>query len=235
MKEKPRIICIIPARGGSKGLPGKNIKLLAGKPLIYYTIKPALDSKFVDRVIVSTEDEEIASVSRRYGAEVVRRPPDLAEDATPTEPVIVQAVLELEKEGYIPDVIVTLQATSPLRTSQQLDEAINIFLSEDADSLISLKEVKEHPFKMKKIENNYVVPFMDTGCKSNRRQDMPVIYKENGAIYISDYDTLVGQGRIKGDRIKPFIMSEETSVDIDTMLDFEIAECLIKNLQKTIN
>ena len=222
-----KIICVIPARGGSKGLPRKNIMLLAGVPLIAYTIKSAHDSKLIDRVIVSTEDAEIAAISKEYGAEVIIRPEILAEDTTPTEPVIIHAVSVLESEGYRPNFIVTLQPTSPFKTSDQIDTAIKTILSGDFDSLIGLKEVKEHPYKMKKIEGGYVIPFIDKNVESNRRQDMPVIYKENGAIYISKYDILMKKGRIMGEKIKPFIMSEDTSLDIDTHLDFKIAECMM--------
>lgn len=221
------IVGIIPARGGSKSLPRKNIKLLAGKPLIAYTIEAALQSKKLNRVIVSTDDEEIADISRKYGAEVIMRPQDLAEDASPTEPAIKHVVSVLESDGYKPDIIVTLQPTSPFRTSNQIDDALDGIFFDDVDSIIGLKEVKEHPYKMKKIENNHVVPFLKIKLQSNRRQDMPQLYKENGAIYVTKYDFLMNRDKIIGGNVKPFLMSDETSIDIDTHLDFKIAECLL--------
>lgn len=201
--------------------------LLDGKPLIAYTIEAALQSKKLSRVIVSTDDKEIADVSYKYGAEVVIRPQDLAEDITPTEPVICHVVSVLESEGYKANIIVTLQPTSPLRTSIQIDEALTVIFSNNVDSVIGLKEVKEHPHKMKKIENGYVVPFLKTKSQSNRRQDMPQLYKENGAVYVTKYDLLMSRKQIIGGNVKPFIMSDETSIDIDTLLDLKIAECLI--------
>lgn len=221
------IVGIIPARGGSKGLPRKNIKILAGKPLIVYTIEAALHSKKLNRIIVSTEDKEIADVSREYGAEVIIRPQDLAKDTTPTEPVIKHVVSFLKSEGYKADIIVTLQPTSPFRTSNQIDDAINEICFDNVDSVIGLKEVKEHPYKMKKIENGHVVPFLKIYLQSNRRQDIPPLYKENGAIYITKYDFLMNEGKIIGGNMRPFLMSNETSIDIDTHLDFKIAECLL--------
>lgn len=222
-----KIICIIPARGGSKGVLKKNIKLIKGEPLISYTIKSAIQSKMLDKIIVSTEDEEIASISKHYGAEIINRPEKLSEDATPTEPVIIHAVSVLESEGYKPDIVVTLQPTSPLRNANQIDEAICKIFSEDGDSVISLKEVREHPYKMKRIERGRVVPFLSLNLKSNRRQDMPVLYKENGAIYVTKYKLLTEKQRIIGKEAIPYIMCEKTSLDIDTELDFQIAECLL--------
>ena len=225
--QNQKILAIIPARGGSKGLPRKNILPLAGKPLIAYTIEAALRSKKLNRVIVSTNNEEILGVSHKYGAEVIMRPQDLAEDATPTEPVIKHAVSVLEAEGYKADIIVTLQPTSPFRTSIQIDDALKEIFSDDVDSVISLKEVTEHPYKMKMIKNGYIVPFLKIKLKSNRRQDMPTLYKENGAIYITKYDLIMNKDKIVGGNIKPFLMSDKTSIDIDTHLDLKIAECLL--------
>jgi CMP-N-acetylneuraminic acid synthetase len=221
------IICIIPARGGSKGVPKKNIRSIKGEPLISYTIRSAIKSKLLDKVIVSTEDDEIAAISKQYGAEIINRPIKLSEDETPTEPVIIHAVSVLECEGYKPDIIVTLQPTSPLRTANQIDEAVGKIMSEDVDSVISLKEVREHPYKMKRIEGDRVVPFLSLNLKSNRRQDMPILYKENGAIYVTKYELLMEKQRIIGDEAIPYIMCEKTSLDIDTELDFQLAECLL--------
>ena len=227
------IIAIIPARGGSKGLPHKHVLPLANKPLIAYTIEAALQSKKINRVIVTTDDKQIADISRNYGSEVIIRSHDLSNDSTPTEPVIKHVVNLLDTSNYKPDIIVTLQPTSPLRTPQQIDDALSIILSNNVDSVIGLKEVKEHPYKMKKIENNYVIPFLQIKLRNNRRQDMPVLYKENGAIYITKYDLLMNENKLIGEYVKPFIMSDETSIDIDTLLDFKVVECLMES-KKTI-
>src|SRR3989344_1132419 len=122
--KKKKILAIIPARGGSKGIPGKNIKLLAGKPLIAHSIEAARNSRFINRVIVSTDDEHIANAARKYGAEIIMRPKELAEDKTPMDPVLQHAVEFLEKENYIPEAVMLLQPTSPLRTTEHINEAI---------------------------------------------------------------------------------------------------------------
>ena len=219
------IVGIIPARGNSRGLPHKHVLPLSGKPLIVHTINAAINSKKINRVIVSTDSQEIADISKEYGAEVIIRPQNLAMDTTPTEPVIKHAVSTIFPE---PDIIVTLQPTSPLRTAKHIDDALNEIFFDNVDSVISLKEVKEHPYKMKKIENDHVIPFLKQKLQSNRRQDLPTVYKENGAIYITKYNFFIKTGKIMGGNMKPFIMSEETSIDIDTYLDFKIAECLLK-------
>ena len=136
---KPRVIAVIPARGGSKGIPRKNIRPLLGKPLIAYTIEAALKSKRIDRVVVSTEDEEIAEISQRWGAEVVRRPEELARDDSPSVDTILHAVDWFEEQGERFDIVVMLEATSPLRKEDDLDNAIGLLIKnlDKADSLVS--------------------------------------------------------------------------------------------------
>ena len=223
---KSKFIAVIPARGGSKGLPRKNIRLLAGKPLIAYSIEAALKSKYIDRVIVSSEDEEIAEISRRHGAEVVERPMELATDTAPTEPALEHVVKWLkEYEDYKTDIIVLLHPTSPLRTSEHIDEALDIFLNSNYDSLLSV--CPSHAFIWKMGEAG-VYPINYDFKNRPRRQDKEPEYRENGAIYITKYKILMGNHNILGGKIELYIMPEECSIDIDTEFDLWLCEQLLK-------
>ena len=170
--ENKKIIAIIPARGGSKGIPRKNIKILASKPLIAWTIEAAKNSKYLDRVIVSTEDEEIAEISKKYGAEVVERPEELATDASPTGSVIEQVIAYLEQnESYNPDAIVLLQPTSPLRFAHHIGEAVKTFLEGGYDSLVGVSP--SHVFIWRMEEEDYSlhaahVPTISLTCSETR-------------------------------------------------------------------
>ena len=159
MKNK-KILAIIPARGGSKGIPRKNIKLLAGKPLIAYTIEAALKSKYLDRVIVSTEDREIAETSRHYGAEVIKRPKILAKDKAKTIDVIFHLLNVLKEKNYIPEIIVLLQPTSPLRIVKDIDKAIELFLKEKCESVVSVCECNPPSYWSFKKEKKYLRPIL---------------------------------------------------------------------------
>jgi N-acylneuraminate cytidylyltransferase len=224
-KAMEKILAIIPARGGSKGIPRKNIRFLAGKPLIAYSIGAALKSKYIDRVVVSTEDEEIAEISKRYGAKVIERPEELATDTAPTEPVLEHVVKWLkEYEGYKTEIIVLLQPTSPLRNSKYIDEALDIFLSSDYDSLLSV--CPSHVFIWKMSENS-AYPINYDFKNRPRRQDKEPNYKENGAIYVTEYKNLMKNHNILGGEIGLYIMLEEYSIEIDTEFDFWLCEQII--------
>ncbi|MBI2047659.1 MAG: acylneuraminate cytidylyltransferase family protein, partial [Parcubacteria group bacterium] len=188
-------MAIIPARGGSKGIPRKNIKLLADKPLIAYSIEAALGSRLLDRTVVSTDDEEIARVAKELSTEVVVRPKELAGDKTPMEPVLKYVVDFLEKENYIPDTVVLLQPTSPLRTATHVDGALKKFLAGDFDSLVSIFKIYNNRLEIDK--NDLVTP---TFTESKNRDKRPPAIFENGAIYISKID-LIKKGKIRGDKI----------------------------------
>lgn len=224
------VLAIIPARGGSKGVPRKNIKDLCGKPLIAWTIDEAIKSKYIDRVIVSTEDEEIAYISREYGAEVpFLRPIELAQDDTPgIEPILHCINWLKDNENYYPDYVCTLQCTSPLRKSNHIDEALEEIIDKNGDSIIGVCESEVNPYWMKKIEDGKLVDFMEDSKRYTRRQDLPVIYRLNGAIYICKTDVLMKNKNWYTDNTLPYVMSQEDSVDIDTVLDFKIAEIIIK-------
>jgi CMP-N-acetylneuraminic acid synthetase len=225
-----KFLAIIPARGGSKGIPRKNIKLLKGKPLIFYTIKAALDCKKIDRVVVSTEDKEIAMISLKLGAEVpCLRPKQLAADKAPTLPVLQHMVDFLnKKENYHPDAVLTLQPTSPLRTKKHLDEAIDIFLKDKkADSLVSVVKVPHNmvPESIMRLKGGYLEDYF-AGKTVLRRQEKPTYYARNGAaIYITKTKKL--KNYIRGGKVLPYFMSKLESVDVDDLEDWKLVEKLI--------
>ncbi len=221
-----RLLAVIPARGGSKGLPRKNVRPLAGLPLIVYSIRAGQAASSVDRLVVSTEDTEIASVALDNGAEVVERPAALAQDDTPTRPVIEHAVKTLAGDGYAPDAVLTLQPTSPLRTARHIDEAAARFASDpSADSLVSCVRVPHifHPNSMMRLTGDQALePYFD-GPTITRRQDKGAAYARNGAaIYITRTERI--KDFVFGGRLLPYEMSMEDSVDIDDEDDWRRAE-----------
>lgn len=224
------VLAIIPARGGSKGVPRKNIKDLCGKPLIAWSIEEALKSKYIDRIIVSTEDKEIANISRKYGAEVpFMRPQRLAEDDTPgVEPLIHCINWLQENENYFPDYICTLQCTSPFREFRHIDEALERLWKEKGDSIISVCKSEISPYWMKNIKDGKLVDFMKNSSIYKRRQDLPIVYRLNGALFIGKTDILLKNKNWYTDNTLAYIMGNEDSIDIDTVLDFKIAELLMK-------
>lgn len=228
MKEKQNIIAIIPARGGSKGIPRKNIKLLCGKPLIAYSIEQALKSNYISRVIVSTEDAEIAQISREYGSEVIERPVELARDDTPSLPVIKHVITYLEtNEGYKAEIIVVLQPTSPLRTVEDIEKTIDKLFQSGCDSVVSLCEVEHPPEWMYILVSDRIEPLLKEDRKIYRRQDMQKTYRLNGAVYVTHNENVTKKNVIMGQDTRAIIMPPERSIDIDSDYDFIIAECLM--------
>lgn len=225
-----KVLALIPARGGSKGIPRKNIKEINGKPLISYTISEAKKSKYIHRVLVSTEDKEIAEISCKFGAEVpFLRPEELAKDSTPgMDPVIHCLNWLREKGGYVPDFLCLLQCTSPFRTAERIDEAIKLLLDKNADSVVSVCESETSPYWMKKVENGILKDFITDGPFYGRRQDAPVTYKLNGAIYITRTDLLLKNKSWYTENTLAYIMDVYSSIDIDNMMDFKFAEFLMK-------
>ncbi|MYM60754.1 acylneuraminate cytidylyltransferase family protein [Vibrio sp. OCN044] len=216
------ILGIIPARGGSKGIPKKNIKLLKGKPLIFYTIEAAKNSN-LSRVVVSTDCNEIAEVSANYGVEVIKRPAELAKDETPTLPVLQHAVNKMADNF---DAVMTLQPTSPLRNQADINEAIATYSADiEVDSLVSVVEVPHiyMPEKLMELDGNY----LKINEKIKRRQEVSTKYARNGAaIYITRKERL--NDYILGGKILPYFMTKLNSFDIDDYEDWEIIERLIR-------
>jgi len=226
MSEK--IISIIPARGRSKGLPRKNIVLLNGKPLIAYSIESALKSRFISRVIVSTEDAEITEISKKYGSEVINRPNDLAQDDSPTISVVINALQVLAKEGYFPNIVILLQPTTPLRTYLDIDAALELFMTKDCQSVISVSEIDHSPYWSFAVKKGYLESLFDKKYQRMRRQDLPKIYLPNGALFISRPERLCKTKSFYSTKTLPYMMPRERSIDIDDEMDLLQAENLLK-------
>lgn len=227
-----RILAIIPARGGSKGIPRKNIKNLNGKPLIAYTIEEAKKSKYIDRIVVSTEDEEIASVSKKFGAEIpYLRPVELAKDDSPTVDCVIHMVNWLkEKEKYVPDYVCLLQCTSPLRTFEDIDGTIKKAIElKDFDGVVSVCESEVNPYWTNIFEGNKLKYFIKEGKGIKRRQDLPKIYKINGAVYVVRTNELVDNKTLEPECLAGFVMENDKSIDIDSIKDFIMAELMMKS------
>jgi len=223
-------IAIIPARGGSKGLPGKNLRLLHNLPLIAHTIRAARRCKSIDKVIVTSDDDEILSVSRAVGALAIKRPDELATDEAPTDPALVHAVEVLENQGDIIDTVVLLQCTSPLRNEEDIESALVIFDISGADSLLSACE--NHSFFWKQDPDTKFCTALYDYQHRPRRQDIADEdrwYRENGAIYIMKRDTLMNEHNRLGGKIAIYIMPEPFSVEIDTEFDFWLAEQIMES------
>jgi CMP-N-acetylneuraminic acid synthetase len=225
-----KLLAIIPARGGSKGIPRKNVYPLCGRPLIAYSIDAAQQSPAVDRVIVSTDHPEIAEISRGLGVEVRMRPAALAADDTPTRAVLEYVVAELAAENYCSDAVLTLQPTSPLRTATHVDEAVALFAADViADSLVSCVEVPHvfHPESvMRRNADGYLEPYF-RAPQPHRRQDKPPAFARNGAaIYITRTARIVEY--VFGGRLICYLMDAESSIDIDTLDDLHLAERMLK-------
>jgi len=228
------MLAVIPARGGSKGVARKNVAILRGLPLIGYTINAALAASSVDKIYVSTEDEEIASISLSFGAEVIYRPKELATDSATTLSVLQHAVAELSKIRYYPTVVMTLQPTSPLRTSKHIDEAAGIFMNDEtADSLVSCIEVPHiyHPESvMRQGLGGYLTPYLEKIQPTRRQDKVPVLARNGAAIYITRTANL--KEYIFGGRLLAYKMSEDTSLDIDTAADLiEAEKLLVKQME----
>ena len=228
MRDKLRVVCVIPARAGSKGVPGKNTRLLAGKPLIAYSIEHALKSRYIDRVIVSTDSDTIASVARQAGAEVpFLRPDVLASDTAGTIDVLVHAAEWLESDGYAFDLLVLLHATTPLRESDDVDACIDLIVSENADSVFTVTYAYRNPyFNMVELDDRGVPHLVREGLFSGRQQ-APTVYDMNASVYVWWRDTLIDGRKVILPNSRVYVMPRDRSIDIDEELDFRIAEMLL--------
>jgi len=225
------VLGVIPARGGSKTIPHKNIAKLAGRPLLAYTCDAALASKRLTRVVLSTDDPFIAEIGRQCGVEVpFLRPANLAQDDTPMLGVLQHALSVLrETEGYQPDAVVLLQPTSPLRRAEHVDAAVEMLLKKDVDSVVSVVEVPHqfNPASLLRLEDDRLVPFLQ-GPIVLRRQEKPCAWARNGpAVLAVRTEVLLNKNSLYGDDSVPFVMDAEDSIDIDSPLDLEFAEFLL--------
>lgn len=233
MYRNKKILAFIPARGGSKGLPGKNIRMLSGKPLIAWTIAQAKSSKYVDKTIVSTDDKKIADISRAFGAQVpFLRPKALATDNAKVIDALLHTLQWLKDNHEWYDMLVLLQPTSPLRRTEDIDKSIELLFSKNAKAIISVSEVEHHPLWVNSLpENGCMKNFIKKQYTHTNRQDLAVFYKINGAVYAAFSDYLVKQKSFFGSKSFAYVMPKENSIDIDTNIDFKFAAFLKGNIQ----
>lgn len=229
----PRILGVIPARGGSKGIPRKNLALLCGKPLIYYVIQTALASSHLMRTILSSDDPEIIKVGKEYGAEApFTRPAELSTDSATSAAVakhVLESIESEEEKRY--DYVCLLEPTSPLRTPQDIDDAIEILLHAQADAVVSVSRIEApHPVKTLVIAEGRLKPFFPSRWRPNLvRQELEPVYAVNGAVYCVKRDALLQLSSFWGSSAVPYIMPAERSVNVDTLLDLKLAQALMEN------
>ena len=223
---KNRFLAIIPARGGSKRLPRKNILDLCGKPLISWSIEAALKRKYISKVVVSSDDEEILNISSNFGADIIKRPYELANDTATTFDAIKHTINNLEKYDYI----VLLQPTSPLRNEKHIDEAIELLEEKQADAIVSVCEMDHSPLWSNTLpKDGNMRGFLREEILNKRSQDLEKYYRLNGAIYICKTDKLLeNKSFFLKDNIFAYIMDRKSSIDIDEEIDFLFAERVIE-------
>jgi CMP-N-acetylneuraminic acid synthetase len=230
-----KVLAVVPARGGSKGIPRKNLQLLGGRPLVAHAVEVGLSARLVSRVLCSTEDEEIATVARAAGAEVpFLRPTELAQDTSEDWPVFVHALDWLERvEGWQPDLIVNLRPTSPLRRPAHVDGAINLLLETGADSVKAVCLARQHPHKMwLRSPDGCIEPFLKTPMRLQRGPDVPRaeledVYWQNGVVDVTRRSVVYEQCVMIGARVAGLVTELADSIDIDTPLDLALAELLL--------
>lgn len=229
-------LATICARGGSRGVPGKNVRPLAGHPLIAYTIAIARACRFIDRVIVSTDSPVIAEVARRYGADVpFMRPAELATDSAAKVPVLQHAVRELEAAGSRIELVVDLDPTCPLRTPEEIEACWRLVQSPETDIVFTVAPARKNPyFNMIELERGYARLCKTTGRPVVRRQDAPAVYEMNASIYAWQREYLMSGGRVVGGRGRIVEMSSERSHDVDSETDFAFLEFLVKSGRVTL-
>lgn len=223
-----KIAAIITARGGSKGVPRKNIRRVHGMPLIAYSIHAALDCRYIDACVVTTDDDEIKEVSKSYGAQIIERPAELATDTSLSSDAVAHSLQHLRELGMFPQYFVLLQPTSPLRTGRHLEECIEGFLESGMASAVSITEAEHHPWKMLIAGTNGLKPLRDFQSLESPRQLLPKAYRINGAIYCMDSELFLKK---KAFCIEPtfyYHMSQRDSLDIDSEIDLKILEMVVK-------
>lgn len=224
-----KILAIIPARGGSKSIPKKNIIPVGGKPLIAWTIEAARKSKYIDKVVVSSDSDEILKIASKYRAEPIKRPAELATDTASPEPLIFHALDHLKKGGYIPGIIVYLQPTSPLRNSKDIDNAFDVFLKSKGAALNSVCEVEKNYLKtFLKNQHGFLVGAVNNKYPFTNRQKLPSLYMPNGAIYIIYTNVFKKTKMLFANKTIPFLMHGEKNIDLDTMEDLKELRRIIR-------
>lgn len=226
------VLGLIPARGGSKSIPYKNIVEVAGKPLLAYTVEATRTSQRLTRTILNTDDERIAAAGRTLGVEVpFLRPPEFAQDDTGALPVIEYTLTWFaEHEQYVPDIVVYLQPTSPLRTAAHIDAAVDLLIESGADSVVSIVEVPHqfNPVSVMRMSENGRLTHYHEGSMILRRQDKPVVYARNGpAVIAMRRATILEKKSLYGDDSRWILMRPEDSLDIDTPFDLELLQCIL--------
>jgi CMP-N-acetylneuraminic acid synthetase len=234
-----KVLAIIPARGGSKGLPGKNIKELCGKPVVAWSIEQTLKSKYVDNVFVSTDSEEIAKIAKEFGANVpFLRPAKLAADDSPTSDAILHVLEQLSMKGKSYDYVALLEPTSPLRKSNDIDDAISMIVQNtDTDCLVSVGKVHmEHPMIVKKIDaKGFAAPYISNIAKIHQRQQTDKAYFPYGVIYISKVSEFKKNRTFYTEKTMPYFIERWQNYEIDDELDFMIIEQIMKIKMEEIN
>ena len=225
--EPLRVLGLVPARGGSKGVPGKNVRPLAGHTLLEYTARAARESGVLDRIILSTDSSEIADAGRRAGLEVpFVRPVALAADDTPMVPVIEHALTELSRQRWSPEIVVLLQPTSPLRRADHIREAVSLLRETGADSVVNVVEVPRHLSAdyVMRLEGGRLKPFLPDGGRVTRRQDARAAYSRDGTVYAFRRSTIERTGGIYGEDCRPLLIDARDSLSIDSPADWDEAE-----------
>lgn len=226
---KKKIVAIIPARGGSKRLPRKNVLPLNGKPLIHYSIEAALQCSLIDDVIVTSEDTEICEMAAIPGVTVINRPHDLAEDHVKNELVVKHAIESFQEKCYTPDYIVLLQPTSPLRNASHLEGCLkNLLANPESISTMSVCAIDHHPAKYLLIEDGYIRPYTNRQEMEERSQLLHPVYRQNGAIYAIQTKYFLEELRFYREPCLPFLMDKECSIDIDNSIDWQMMEIFLK-------
>ena len=221
------VLGLIPARAGSKGIPGKNLRPFLNRPLVLHTIEVAVASRLLTDIAVTTDSPKIAEIAADRGISVIHRPAELAGDDVPMMPVVEHAVLAREAVlGHLFSTVVILQPTSPLRWPEDVDGAIGKLLETGADCIVTVARSREHPLKARRIVNDLLVPFFDEEPVGGLRQNLAVSWRRNGAVYVIRREPGFDPDPIRSPGVRPYIMPIERSVDIDDLMDFELAEWL---------
>jgi CMP-N,N'-diacetyllegionaminic acid synthase len=223
----PRVLAVVPARRSSKGIPNKNLRELAGRPLLAYTVDAVRSAGCIDRAILTTDSKEIADVGRHLGLEVpFLRPPELATDDSAMQPTIEHAVAEIERSGWRPDIIALLQPTAPLRRGKHIMRGVELLLKTDASSVVSVVEIPRHyaPQYAMRVEDGRLLPYLPEGRQITRRQDVEPAYSRDGTLYVVRRDVLMEEHDLYGENCRPLLLQGEETLTLDTLEDWAAAE-----------